>query len=97
MYSQRRTSAPRPSRTFSNQSGSASDARAMPMMSASPHASIASASSNVPMPPEVTTGVSKPASRTARRMAAASGTFRENGPRASILTVGMHSWPEGPV
>jgi hypothetical protein len=43
------------------------------------------------MPPLVTIGVAWPAARTARRMAAASGTLRPNGPRASEMTVGMHS------
>src|SRR5207247_691615 len=43
------------------------------------------------MAPLGTAGVSRPASRTARRVAAASGTFRPNGPRSSPSTVGMHS------
>ena len=74
-----------------NQSGSASDWRAAATKSASPLARIASACSNATMPPLVTTGVAWPAARTAARIAAASGTLRPNGPRASEITVGMHS------
>ena len=37
------------------------------------------------------------AARTARRMAAVAATFRPNGPRSSDRTVGMHSYPLGPV
>jgi hypothetical protein len=64
---------------------------------ASPSRRIASACAKSWMPPAVTTGVVKPAARTAARIAAASGTLRPNGPRASLRTVGMHSWPDGPV
>ena len=46
---------------------------------------------NVEMPPLVITGVSQPAARTARRIVAANGTLRPNGPRSSEMTVGMHS------
>ena len=49
------------------------------------------------MPPDATTGASKPASRTARRTAAARGTFRPKGPGGSQSVVGMHSCPLGPV
>lgn len=84
-------------RIFRNQSGSARDWRAAATQSASPRARIPSACAKVEMPPLVTTGVAWPAARTARRIAAASGTFRPKGPRASESTVGMHSWPDSPV
>ena len=86
-----------PSRILSHQSGSARDWRAEAITSAWPRRRIASACSKVQRPPAVTTGVSCPAARTARRIVAASGTLRPNGPRASMRTVGMHSWPLGPV
>src|SRR5207245_8852051 len=49
------------------------------------------ACSNVVILPLVTTGVAWPASRSARRIAAARGTWRPPGPRASERTVGIHS------
>ena len=66
-------------------------------MSASPRARMPSAWSKVDTPPLVTTGTSCPAARRPARTAAASGTLRPNGPRASEITVGMHSWPDSPV
>src|SRR5262245_31469307 len=51
--------------------------------SASPRSRSASACANSQMPPAATTGVARPAARTAPRIVPAIDAFRANGPRAS--------------
>ena len=60
-------------------------------MSATSDLSSSSACSKVEMPPDMTTGVSHPAARTASRTSRVATRFRPNGPRSSDRTVGMHS------
>ena len=66
----------------------------MPTRSARPSRRIPSATSKVAILPEATTGVAKPAARTAPRMPSARKAFTAGG---SPLRRGMQTWPLWPV